>query len=128
MDTFTCYHCHLPHPKNSRHKNQTYCSSPKCQQARKNAWEQNKIKTDAAYRESRKKQKIKWYKHRPGDQYQTDYRKTHPTYQNSNKEKQRLRNRKRVQDASVSKIVKTDALIVQMVDTARYKALNTYKE
>ncbi len=158
MDTFTCCHCHTLHPKNSRHKNQKYCSSPKCQQARKNAWERNKNETDAAYKESRKAQKRKWYKQYPGDQYQANYRSTHPIYQKSNQEKQRQRNQKRLEDASVSKIVKTDAsteksglegslyalipyssftsqkivktdvLIVQMVDTGPLKGLNNYKE
>ncbi len=158
MDTFTCCHCHTPHPKNSRHKTQKYCSSAPCQQARKNAWERSKIKTDPAYKEKRKAQKGKWYKQRPGDQYQAAYRSTHPNYQNSNKAKQRQRNQKRSVDASVSKIVKTDAstakselegswyalipyssftsqkivktdaLIVQIVDTGPYKWANTYKE
>ena len=128
MDTFTCRHCQTPHPKNPRHKNQKYCSSPLCQQARKNAWERRRLKADADYKESRKAQKRKWYKQHPGDQYQANYRSTHPIYQNSNREKQRLRNRKRVQDVSVSKIVKTDALIVQMVDTAHLKGVNSYKE
>lgn len=158
MDTFSCCHCQTSHPKNSRHKNQKYCSSSLCQQARKNAWERRRLKTDADYKESRQAQKRKWYKQQPGDHYQANYRNTHPTYQNSNREKQGLRNRKRAQDASVPKIVKTDAstekselkgnwyalipyssytsqkivktdvLIVQMVDTAHLKGVNSFKE
>jgi hypothetical protein len=158
MDTFTCCHCHNPHQKSPRHKNQKYCSSRQCQQARKNAWERTKVCTDPGYFERRKAQKKSWYNQRPGDRYQADYRNTHRDYQNSNKEKQRPRNQKRLENASVpkivktdasagksrlegswyalipyssingQKIVKTDALIVQIVDAELYKGVNSHKE
>lgn len=158
MDTFTCCHCHIPHQKNPRHKDQKYCGSRHCQQARKNAWERTKLLTDTEYSERRKARKKSWYNQRPGDRYQADYRGTHLDYQNSNKEKQRSRNQKRLGNASVPKIVKTDAsggksdvegswyalipygnyhgekivktdvLIVQMVDTAHFKGINDHKK
>jgi hypothetical protein len=128
-----------------------------CQQARKNSWERSKLQSDPEYKESRRKQKLAWYKNKPGDRYQSTYRLTHPDYRQANKEKQRPRNQKRLENTSVPKIVKTDAsggksgpegiwyalipyssidgqkivktdvLIVQMVDTARHGEQTTPK-
>jgi hypothetical protein len=158
MDTIICCHCNKPCQKNPRNKNQKYCSSAVCQQARKNSWERSKLQSDPEYKESRRKQKLAWYKNKPGDRYQSTYRLTHPDYRQANKEKQRPRNREKAKDASVPKIVKTDAsaaksglegswyalipygsfkdkkivkteaLIVQIVDTELYKGANNRKE
>lgn len=153
MDTILCCHCNKKVQKNPRVKDQRYCSSRPCQQARKNAWERSKLQTDPEYKDSRRQQKLSWYKKTPGDQYQSTYRLTHCDYQQTNRIKQRSRYREKEKDASVPKIVKTDAstgkmelegtlyvlvpyssfkgkkivktdtLMVKIVDTELYKAL-----
>jgi hypothetical protein len=45
---FRCQHCRKVRPRHSA--DQGYCSSEICQKARKNAWRQNKLRTDPDYR------------------------------------------------------------------------------
>lgn len=101
--TITCYHCGKIVKRNERIKGQRYCSALKCQQARKNKWEKNKLSQDKNYKENRKKQKEQWRKARPGYEYQRTYRNNHPQYAIKNKASQNRRNQKK------QKIVKTDA-------------------
>jgi len=95
---------------------QGYCGSQLCQQARKNLWEREKLKNNPVYHDQRKSQKARWRKHRSGHQYQQQYRKTHPIYEETNRQKQHLRNKKASKIAfenRFQKIVKTDALIAE---------------
>ena len=89
---------------------QRYCGLKECQQARKNQWERNKLKKDAEYKDRRKAAKKRWYNRRPGDRYQADYRSVHPDYCQANRVSQRERNRRRRLKGLSGKIVKTDAL------------------
>ena len=112
---FYCRYCGKRTRKNPRIKtNQGYCGSQRCQQARKNLWEREKLKNNPLYQEQRKNQKAHWREQRPGHQYQQQYRQTHPLYAKTNGKKQLLRNKKASKIAFEShfqKIVKTDALI-----------------
>jgi len=108
--TFKCHHCEKRFPRNPRLKNQKYCSSKECQGARKNKWERDKLKNDPLYKQRRRDQKKNWYLRYPGDQYQKDYRKNHGQYVKYNKEKQVVRNKNRQIYPTLSEIVKTDAL------------------
>ena len=108
---FRCKHCGKLFKRNPRIKSfQRYCGQKGCQQARKNAWELLKIKTDERYRERRQASKKRWRKHRHGHVYQQKYRETHPEYVTHNFEQQQKRNENRKMVYSCTKIVKTDAL------------------
>lgn len=154
--TFTCLHCHIRYKRNPRLKTpQKYCNSKSCQQARKNRWEQEKLKNDATYKAKRKAAKQKWYSTYPADQYQSTYRATHPAYCKSNREKQYKRNAKGREKAiahqaglaeantrdtvlssglpanesgQTGKIVKTDALRPESVDTQGFYLLLPYEK
>jgi hypothetical protein len=82
-----------------------------CQQARKNIWEQVKIKTDESYRQRRLASKKQWRKQHTAHTYQCRYREKHPEYIATNREKQKKRNEKHKDLHGRSKIVKTDALL-----------------
>lgn len=167
--TFTCLHCHIRYKSNPRLKTpQKYCNSKSCQQARKNRWEQEKLKNDSTYKAKRKAAKKKWYSTYPADQYQSTYRATHPEYCKTNREKQYKRNAKGREKAiahlpakakaiarqagqaglveantrdtvlsfglpanesgQTGKIVKTDALRPESVDTQRFYLLLPYEK
>lgn len=106
---FICRNCHLRCLRNLRIKSgQHYCGSPACQQCRKNEWEREKLHSDELYRQKRNSSKKSWYIHYPGDRYQHFYRVDHPQYVRSNREGQRIRSVQL--KSSISEIVKTDAL------------------
>ena len=92
---------------------QRYCSEVACQQARKNTWERVKIKTDESYRQRRQASKKHWRKNHTVYRYQRKYRETHPDYVVRNRKKQQQRNTKRKDLHGSAKIVKTDALSQQ---------------
>ncbi len=126
---FKCGHCRRRCKKNPCLKGgQKYCGEKACQQARKNAWERNKLQTDPAYNAKRQASKRKWYKKRPGHKYQSEYRETHPGYCKENRRKQVSRNRKRQIPASPPKIVKTDALNPESVTTQGLYVLSPYEK
>ena len=109
--TFTCQHCHRLFKKNPRLKGeQHYCGSRECQQARKNKWEGEKLKSDTHYKARRLANREQWYSRYPGDKYQSVYRQCHPEYVVGNREKQRKRGKTLAGNASGSKIVNPDTL------------------
>jgi hypothetical protein len=108
---FQCKHCRKRTKKNPRIKEgQHYCGSEACQQARKNAWEREKINRDGLYRTRLRASKKQWRKQPRGYLYQRKYRVTHPDYVQSNRGKQLKRNQKRKILLTGEQIVKTDAL------------------
>ena len=115
ISNFVCHHCKKRYKKNPRLKIvQRYCGSKECQQARKNSWERNKLKTNSDYKQKRKASKSNWYLKRPGYEYQKNYRLSHPSYVSDNRSKQQMRNSNRNQVVHELNIVKTDALIEQL--------------
>lgn len=140
-NTFVCKSCGKRKPANIRLKDtQHYCNEKDCGRARKAAWQKDKMAKDPQYRSRQLECLRTWRKKRPLDQYQKLYRQDHPDYVRKNRELQRIRNRNREQkivkmdalkeptdksmtyimhpfkmDAS-GKIVKMDALIVQLTD------------
>lgn len=89
---------------------QQYCGSPDCQQSRKNKWEREKIRKDGLYRQKREESKRRWRKRHRGYEYQCKYRASHPEYVKANREKQGKRNQNHKSFLSGNQIVKTDAL------------------
>ncbi|TRZ43820.1 hypothetical protein D4S03_12135 [bacterium] len=109
---FKCKHCGRLVNRNPRIKSfQRYCRQKECQQARKNAWELVKIKTDESYRQCRQASKKRWRRQHSAHTYQCRYREKHPDYVAKNREKQKKRNEKPKTVDQLKKIVKTDALL-----------------
>lgn len=72
--------------------NQLYCSARRCQQVRKNLWQQA-VRQDPDYRENQARAQAKWCASHPD--YWRDYRAGHAGYTQGNREKQAMRNAKR---------------------------------
>jgi len=127
--TFVFKHYGRRYKKDPRLKGaQSYCRSKSCQQSRKNRWEREKLRKDSGYKAKRRADKKQWYSEYPGDRYQLEYRATHPMYCESNREKQRERNQKRADNKGGEKIVKTDALSLESVDTRGLYVLIPYQK
>lgn len=106
---------------------QRYCSAKACQQARKNKWEREKLHNDPAYKAKRRERKKRWYTQFPGDKYQSAYRKRHPDYCKVNRVKQGPRNQKSKLLPQPAKIVKTDTLTRQSLTPERLYILLPYE-
>jgi ribosome-binding protein aMBF1 (putative translation factor) len=118
--TFTCLHCGRVVSQNPRiKKKQQFCSQKECQQYRMRTWKKSKYKESNKYRKKTKEHQKQWRKSYPADQYQREYRETHPEYVNRNREQQGRRNKSRKTDP-VSLIVKTDALLLQPREDGAY--------
>jgi len=125
---FKCHHCGQQIVGNPRIKSgQKYCGAKACQQARKNAWERKKCKTDATYKAKRASSKRNWYSKYPGDKYQSEYRRSHPDYCEKNRQNQHGHKQKRSNRTSEATIVKTDTSPLESVDTQGLYALIPYK-
>jgi hypothetical protein len=129
---FRCKHCHQYKEETIRSKSkQHYCSSPACQRARKNQWEREKLRKDESYKNKRQQAKRDWRINKPCDQYQRLYRGSHLGYEQSNREKQNMRNKKRHETKNnkvTGKIVKTDALIHERLVTTGLYTILPYKK
>ena len=111
--TFTCQNCGKIFPYNPRIKNQKYCSSVDCQNARRNVTNRKKLNKSDQTRRLSLLRKKRWRDTYPAHQYQKQYREDHPEYVKRNRELQRERNRKRQNDVP-SMIVKTYAYMPVM--------------
>ena len=107
---------------------QKYCGSKPCQQSRKNRWEHEKLSKDSEYRDRRRESKKQWYTHYPGDQYQSVYRQSHPNYVEGNRKKQQKRNGPLAIASGPAKIVKTDTLTSESVVRRGLYVLLPYKK
>jgi hypothetical protein len=67
--------------------NQTYCSSPACQRARKRLWQREKLRRDPDYRDNQRDAQRAWHKRHPG--YWRQYRHAHPEDMARNQDWQR---------------------------------------
>ena len=70
--TFKCSHCRRMRPRNPRVKDQKYCGERACQNARKNKWRKEKLRTDEAYREGVRESQNQWLEKNPN--YWKQYR------------------------------------------------------
>lgn len=99
MDNRWCTACgceFTPHIKTPR---QSYCSKPQCQRERKRLWQQLKRRSDPDYLENQARAQHDWA--RRNAEYWREYRRTHPSYAEHNRDRQRAK-----RHASVAK---TDA-------------------
>ena len=103
---------------------QRYCWQTECQQARKNTWELVKNGTSESYRDRRKASKNRWRKQHSAHLYQSQYRENHPDYVADNREKQQKRNENRKKVNQRTKIVKTDTFTSERpLDSGIYSLL-----
>lgn len=126
--TFVCSCCGGRFKMNCRLKVQHYCSSPLCQQARKNVWEKQRRHSCPSYAAQRVSSRKKWYHAYPGHRYQREYRERHEDYVLSNRKQQRLRHGSRVNDSLAPKIVKTDTLSSGIATVSGLYQLLPYRE
>jgi len=117
--TFTCHHCGMIFPCNPRIKRQKYCSAVFCQNARRNITTKKKLHSSSESRMLRGARNKRWRDKHPAHTYQNQYRKSHPEYVLSNREQQKMRNKKR-QKRAPSMIVKTYALSPQPLRDGTY--------
>jgi len=111
--TFRCKHCGLYTRQNPRLKgNQCYCSKKECQKVRKRCWANHKYAVDSEYREKNKLSQKKWRQTHHADQYQKQYRISHPDYDDRNRQLQLSRNKKEL-TTLVSTISESSSLILQ---------------
>jgi len=119
IPTITCRHCCKSVLRNPRLKNQKYCPEKECQRARMRTWKGRQYKNNRKYQERTHSEQKVWRRNYPADQYQRDYRKTHPEYVMQNRILQRERNRNRLK-AHSTMIVKTYALLLQPGEHGEY--------
>ena len=125
--TFLCKNCGERKPGNPRLKgHQHYCGDPECQRARKRIWQKNKMAHDPEYRERQIACLEKWREQRPLDMYQSQYREKNPEYVKKNRQLQKIRNQKRAKQLELAKIVKMDALKMPSEKLDTY-LMNPYK-
>lgn len=109
ISTFLCQHCGRRCRCNPRVKNQKYCSSRACQNARRNLTNKKRAKKSSESRSLRQSRNKRWRDTFPAHEYQRKYREFHANYVKCNRDLQRERNKKRQKDKA-SMIVKTYAL------------------
>lgn len=72
---------------------QSYCSAPDCQRARKRQWQRAKRQSDPDYRINQRAAQQAWAQRNPD--YWRDYRAARPEYEQRNREQQRSRDQAR---------------------------------
>jgi endogenous inhibitor of DNA gyrase (YacG/DUF329 family) len=72
-----CAHCGQLFQPRPQVPNQAYCPSPECQRVRKVRWQQEKLRTDPAYRDNQRDAQRAWLDRRPD--YWKTYRATNPS-------------------------------------------------
>ena len=94
-----CKRRFIPHPAG---RDQQYCSNPKCQKARKRAWQKEKLASDSDYRANQAEAQRQW-RSRNRDYWRRD-RKRNPVYTERNRIGQRDRNRRRRSGSGIAKM------------------------
>ncbi len=109
--TLICAHCGKTVLRNVRLKKpQKYCGDDECQRARRRCWKNKQYNQNETYRIKCLEQQKRWRQGQPADQYQKNYRESHPGYVLRNRELQRQRNRSR-REAPQTTIIKKDTLV-----------------
>ena len=119
ISTITCLHCGKDFPHTPQSKKQHYCSSRKCQNARRNRSAKTKQRNNARSCLLRQARNKRYRDTRPTHEYQKNYRARHPEYVKRNCELQLERNKKR-QKGPAPMIVKTYALSPQPLQDGAY--------
>ena len=112
ISTFVCQHCGRTCRCNPHIKNQNYCSSRACQNARRNLTNKTRARKSSESRSLRQSRNKRWRDTFPAHEYQKEYRENHSDYVQRNRELQKERNKNRQKDLTPM-IVKTYALSLQ---------------
>jgi len=88
-----------PHPA-VRH--QRYCADPECQRTRKNNWQKERLAGDPDYRANQAEAQRQWCSRNKG--YWREYRRRNPAYTETNRIRQRERNRRRRSGGGIAKM------------------------
>lgn len=94
MSTCLCAHCRGAFERRPQNPDQTYCSKPECQRARKRHWQRVKRRTDSDYRENQREAQRRWQAKNPD--YWKRWRAAHPEAVERNRARQQVRNGKRL--------------------------------
>jgi hypothetical protein len=86
---------------------QKYCGDEGCRRSRRRRWQRAKRQGDADYRDNQVRAQRAWA--RENSTYWQGYRSRHPHYAQANREKQRLRDRRR-HAAKASGLAKMDSI------------------
>ena len=119
ITTFICQHCGQTRQCNPCIKNQKYCSSQACQNARRNLTNKTRARRSSTSRSSRQARNKRWRDKFPAHEYQKKYRENHPDYVQRNRELQNERNKSR-EKYPAPMIVKTYALSPQPLQDGVY--------
>jgi len=105
-----CQNCGCLFEVCNKVKKHEYCNKKKCQRARKNKWQKQKMKNDEIYRKDQKEAQKIWLDNNPD--YWKKYRRKNLKYAENNRKKQNKRNQKaKSATEPISKpIAKMDAL------------------
>ncbi len=87
--TRRCACCDKPFEPRPQVADQAFCSSPRCQRARKRRWQRTKLQTDPDYRINQQAAQQAWSQRNQG--YWRNYRTARPLYKQCNRELQRTR-------------------------------------
>ena len=93
MDSRRCVACGKKFRICPQVRHQQYCMETNCQRERRRKTQQLKRKTDPDYKENQARAQQAWLTRNPD--YSREYRRTHPKYNELNREKQKQRNQKR---------------------------------
>ncbi len=88
-----CLACGSPFHPLLHVPNQHYCSAKPCQRERRRRWQQERLRSDADYRENQARAQGGWRDRHPD--YWRTYRASHPGYIERNRMMQRARNARR---------------------------------
>ena len=101
MTTKRCACCGQAFQPRPQAPNQTYCSLPDCQRARKRQWHHNKLQSDPDYRGNQRDAQRAWLERHPD--YWRNYRDAHPEYAERNRDRQRA-----IQSGNTHSLAKMD--------------------
>lgn len=90
MTTRICACCGQPFEPRYQVPNQTYCSSPACQRARRQRWQREKMQNDPDYRENQRRSQRAWHDRNPD--YWRYYRSTGPEGKDRNASRKQFAN------------------------------------
>lgn len=87
MSKKLCANCGQPFTPRPQARTQTYCSDPRCQQARRQDWLEAKLQSDPHYRENKARVQKAWQERNPD--YWRKYREGNPEITYKNRDAQR---------------------------------------
>jgi hypothetical protein len=93
MNEKRCRYCQKSFQPSKFQRGQQVCSAPECQRQRRADYHRQKIATDSEYRQVCRDSPRKWRARNPV--YWKQYRKSHPTAAERNRQQQKVRDRKR---------------------------------